>query len=471
MGSGAEKITESGVASSLAHEKLAVFFVSIIFFLVIGSYTLVKEIKDVIFLKTVGKEYVPYAKVLTMFLLIPAIFFYAKLIDKIRRYQVLAFYTMLFGVVGLFVAFMLGHAEIGLHNTQTGPYRLFGWLVYFFYEGFSPFVVSVTWAFINSITSPEGAQRNYGTVVTVSKLGGMFSAGFAWLLFSMQASKTHHWVSDVMAHQLMLGFASALLIFVPVVLIMLMRKVPGRYLHGYEAAYQVEKQKRKEGKSETGVFVGLQLLFKHPYVLGIFCMVYFYEIINAVLSFLRLGVAESNNTGSIAGVTSYLFQLMFYTHLVGFVISLVGTRPLLSRLGERICLMLVPLSIGALLLYFMLNMTAQSLLIVFVGMKAIHYAFSWPVRESLYIPTNKEIKFKSKSWIDAFGSKFAKASGSAYNVGATLVAQTQLLAIHSFFFAGIVSVWFIAAYMLGRRFEWAVSHNEVIGAEPEQMNV
>ena len=62
MGSGADKITESGVASSLAHEKLAVFFVSIIFFLVIGSYTLVKEIKDVIFLKTVGKEYVPYAK-------------------------------------------------------------------------------------------------------------------------------------------------------------------------------------------------------------------------------------------------------------------------------------------------------------------------------------------------------------------------------------------------------------------------
>ena len=58
-------------------------------------------------------------KVLTMFLLIPAIFFYAKLIDKIRRYQVLAFYTMLFGVVGLFVALMLGHAEIGLHNTPN----------------------------------------------------------------------------------------------------------------------------------------------------------------------------------------------------------------------------------------------------------------------------------------------------------------------------------------------------------------
>ena len=30
-------------------------------------------------------------KLLTMFLLIPAIFLYAKLIDKLRRYQVLAF--------------------------------------------------------------------------------------------------------------------------------------------------------------------------------------------------------------------------------------------------------------------------------------------------------------------------------------------------------------------------------------------
>lgn len=469
MGSGAGK-RESNVVNQSAHEKLTVAFMSLIFFLVIGAYTLALELKGSIFMTIVGREYIPYAKFLTMFFLIPAIFLYAKLIDKLRRYQVLGLLCLGFGVLGLLFAYLIGHNGIGLPNTQTGPYRLFGWFFYFFVEGFSPFIVSVTWAFINSITSPESAQKNYGTIVTMSKVGGMFSSGFAWLLFSMQASSNREWISDITAHQLVLALSSMLLILVPVTLYLLMRKVPGRFLHGYEAAYQVEKQKSKEGKSETGVFVGLKLLLKYPYVLGMFCMVYFYEVLAAVLSFLRLTVAQTQ-AESIAGVSSFLFQSIFMTHLVGFIISLVGTRPLMSRLGERICLMLVPLSIGALLLFFMLTMTPWSLLIVFTGVKSIHYAFSQPVRESLYIPTIKEIKFKSKSWIDAFGNKFAKASGNVYNIMTSNIIESQLITVHSFFFAGMVSIWFAASFLLGKRFEWAVSNNEVIGAESEDGDV
>jgi AAA family ATP:ADP antiporter len=129
--------------------------------------------------------------------------------------------------------------------------------------------------------------------------------------------------------------------------------------------------------------------------------------------------------------------------------------------------MLVPLIIGALLLFFMLTMTSWALVVVFIGMKAIHYAFSSPVRESLYIPTVKEIKFKSKSWIDAFGSKFAKSSGNVYNMASARVVESQLLAVHSFFFAGVVAIWFVAAYMLGKRYEWAVENNEVIGLDQQ----
>jgi len=98
-------------------------------------------------------------------------------------------------------------------------------------------------------------------------------------------------------------------------------------------------------------------------------------------------------------------------------------------------------------------------------LKSINLAFSWPVRESLYIPTVKEIKFKSKSWIDAFGSKFAKTSGSAFNWSTTQVSSAMYIPLHSFFFAGVVGLWFITAYLLGRRFDQAVAKNEVIGSK------
>ena len=248
---------------------------------------------------------------------------------------------------------------------------------------------------------------------------------------------------------------------------MLMKKVPGHVLHGYEAAYKLEKQKSKEGKSETGMFSGIIMFLKYPYVFGIFGMVFFYEVAATVLSYLRLEVAQSNST-SLSEVTSFLFKITFAYHFVGFLIALIGTTALMKWLGERICLVLIPLVSGSLLLYLVASNTAPAALIVaFVALKAINYAFSWPVRESLYIPTVKEIKFKSKSWIDAFGTKFAKTGGSTFNVFAEYVGENMVFTAYCFFFAGIIAIWTFAAFLLGIRFEKAVEAKEVIGLEKE----
>jgi len=149
------------------------------------------------------------------------------------------------------------------------------------------------------------------------------------------------------------------------------------------------------------------------------------------------------------------------------LISLIGTQALLSRFGTRICLMLVPLSMGGILFYLIFETSPYALRNAFVIFTALNYAFLAPVRESLYLPTVKEIKFKSKSWIDAFGSKFAKTAGSMFNVFAEKMGTVFMLPVYSFFFAGIVCMWFIVAFFLGRRFEKAVLNNEVIGAQEE----
>ena len=119
----------------------------------------------------VGKEYVPLPRMMAMFMLIPAILFYSFLVDKIKRYQLLYVYSILYGIVGLFCVYLVGHPTIGLPNTEASPYRLFGWLFYFFIEGFSPFVVSVFWAFANSVYDPEGAKKVMQFWFRLLKLG------------------------------------------------------------------------------------------------------------------------------------------------------------------------------------------------------------------------------------------------------------------------------------------------------------
>lgn len=448
-------------------ERLKIILLSIAFFLVVGGYTVAKELKDSIFISIVGRTYIPWARPLAMLVLIPAIFLYAKLVDNLRRYQLLCFYTALFGCIGLVCSYLLGHPTIGLSNTQASPDRLFGWLFYFFVEGYTPFIVSVYWAFANSITSPQGARQSYPYIVSASKVGGMLSAGLAWYFFSQNMCCEFGSYADVRAHQIVMAVSSLMLICVPFIIYLLQTRVSGRYLHGYEAVYQAEKERKKHDKEEaTGVLTGLILLFKYPYVLGIFGMVYFYEVIATVLSYLRLGVAQAHSL-NISQVSAFLFKMMFIMHLVGFFMSLFGTSTLMKRVGERTCLMLIPLLSGLLLLYLLIATTPTALIGAFIALKAVNYAFAWPVRESLYIPTIKDIKFKSKSWVDSFGSKFAKTSGSAFNIMVSHLGPALMMPAHAFFFSGIVALWFLVALFLGIRFDKAIAANEVIGLENE----
>ncbi len=455
----------SNDSASGKYETIKITILSCAFFLIIAGYTLVKDLKDSVFLSVIGKEYIPVAKLLGMLVLIPSIFVYSMLVDRLKRNQLLMIYSFIFGFVGLLSAYFVGHPSIGLANTAASPLRIFGWLFYFFAEGYTPFVVSVFWAFANSVNSPESAKRGYSLIVAASKVGGALMSGLAWATFTWIDTTGGSMLSDITLHQIALSFAGCTLLAVPLLLKLLMTLVPPKHLHGYEAAYELEKEEsKKKDKGSIGAFAGLWMLIRYPYALGIFGMVFFYEVIATVLSYLRLEIAVAN-THSIAGLTGFLFKTYFLTHTLGIVISLFGTRALLAKLGERICLLLVPLLSGLLIFYFMVDMSSTALVVSFVMLKAINYAFAWPVRESLYIPTVTDIKFKSKSWIDAFGSKLAKAAASTFNMFAIRMGAPLFLSVHAFFFAGIIGCWFLTAFALGKRFDEAIENNEVIGSE------
>lgn len=458
----ARNLTSFNVANK--GERLKLILLSATFFMVIGSYTIIRDLRDSFFIAIVGREYIPWANVLEFFVLIPAVLLYSILVDKVRRYQLLYIYSFFYSIVGFICAYLLGDATIGLYNTETSPARFFGWFFYFFVEGFSPFVVSVFWAFANSINSPEAAKNNYGLMVATSKIGGMLSAGFAWWLLSIKYNGVRLF-SDVFNHQLLLALFSLLAFLIPFMIYLLIKKVPGQNLHGYEAVYQFEKQKSEDvTEKPLGIFSGLSMMVKWPYILGIFAMLFFYEMINKVLSYQRLGVAHSSSN-DISDLSCFLFQQSFFLHLSGFLISLIGTRALLKRLGEEKCLLIIPISTGILLLYCLLAYDKMSLAIAYVLFKSINYAFAQPVRESLYIPTIKEVKFKSKSWIDAFGAKLARCTASGFNIFAEWLGKAMFFPVHAIFFMVVVALWTVASVLLGKRYSKAIANNEVIGQE------
>jgi ATP:ADP antiporter, AAA family len=453
------------------HERLKFLLLTVAFAFVIGSYTIAKELKDSIFVSIVGKDCLPTAKLLVIFLLIPAALIYSRVVDLFRRYQVLAFYSLLYGLILAIFTVLLGHSTIGLYNTQTSPYRLFGWFFYFILEGYSPFVVSVFWAYLNSVSSPDEAKNHYPVMVAGSKIGGIITAFFAWYL--LDNCNILNWCGqvnhDVVAHQILMGLVSVLLLCVPVILFTLLKYVPGHYLHGYEAVYQMEKQQQKEDAHQDAsmsAVSGIKLLFESPYILGIFGLVFFYETLNVVIGFQRIGLLKDAAT-TLAGFSAAMFWQRLQMHIYGMILAFFVVQFLLRKFEVRRCLLMVPLVVSALLLLFVFTNNADTVSFVFIWLATINYSLSSPLREALYIPATKNMKFKAKAWIDSFGNKFSKGFGSTFaNVTRFLPSgSTALASLYVTFFSVLMLLWFVTAWLLGKKYEKAVARNEIIGKE------
>lgn len=146
-------------------ERRKILLLTVCFFLVMGGYTIVRELKDLVFVNIVGLEAIPTAKLWCILVLVPLVFFYSYLVDALKRNQLLCVCALVYAVIGMVCAYFLGHPTIGLPNTDASSGRIFGWFFYFFMESFQPFLISVLWSFVNSITKPEDAKAGYSFMV------------------------------------------------------------------------------------------------------------------------------------------------------------------------------------------------------------------------------------------------------------------------------------------------------------------
>ena len=96
--------------------------------------------------------------------------------------------------------------------------------------------------------------------------------------------------------------------------------------------------------------------------------------------------------------------------------------------------------------------------------KGINYVLNQPAKEMLYIPTTKAVKYKAKAWIDMFGMRSAKMTGSVVNksiIGGLLPGIASR-------FAGAISLilvffWISLARSIGSRYRKVVEKGDRIG--------
>jgi len=440
---------------------------SAIFFLIIGTYWLLRLLKNTIFLKVAfpvclgwaeqqGCQFQPIAKFWSPFVVLVMVLVYSKLVDLVKKHQlfyiICGFYAVLFAAFAgvLFVKDVYGAEYLGKTSLAA-----MGWLSYFTIESFGSLVVALFWSFTNSITDSESAKRGFPLIIAMAQISAIFGSGA--LFFSGSIGSL--WP--------ILLLASVLVALVIPMVHYFITNIPASELVGNTAAAASEK--KKEGFIE-GFTSGLTLLFSRSYLLGILIVSTFYEAIAQIVEY-QMQVYASMSPEYQSDIAFAQFQSTYgmCINVMSFLIALLGTSYIIKRFGTRISLLIYPvifgLTLGALFMYFKFGATPSMLLwatfAAMVVIKGVGYAVNNPTKEMMYIPTSKDAKFKSKGWIDTFGSRFAKAGG-AQVTNAFKKNMSELMIFGSMFGFGLIGIWIVAALFVGFKNKKLVDSGEIV---------
>jgi AAA family ATP:ADP antiporter len=420
----------------VSNEELKKFgILSLALLFIVGTYWLLRPLKDALFMGIVGKLYLPYAKIGSVLFLVPLVLLYSKLVDIFEKHKLLYIITTCYGIFFICMAFLLMHPTIGLANTLPYKYRILGWTIYLGIESFGSLVVTLFWSFVSSITETSSAKRGYALILAGAQLGAIAGPEFV-------------------KHATQIGIPSLVLIaacgtfIVPLIIMIFVRS---QSLVNIVAV--------REKKASTGLTEGLRLLFTRPYLLGILGIATLNGIIATILEF-QLNYLAKETYHSTERVAEFLGLYGQSINFLALLLALVGTSFIIRKFGLTFSLVVYPLTVGISVCCVWRYPTLWMLFAAMVALKCLSYALNSPCKEIIYIPTSKDIRFKAKGWIDTFGDRSAKGIGGG--VCALFPIMANLVFFGSIISLGIVGIWIAAATYVGRKNYSLVQENKIL---------
>ncbi len=416
------------------------------FFLVITSFWILKPLKKSLFLTfydKIGFDFYQWhmtasqaellAKVLNMFVAFIAVVVFTVLVKKFKRQQLTLIFSSFFMVC--YVVFSL---------SINNPGALTVWSFYLFGDLFSTLMVATFFAFLNDSVSPDSAKRLYGLIGLGGVTGGVFGTMVLRTMIERLSTSSWLWVC----------FAVAVLI---IFLALKAGKIVSKNPPGIESK-KVETQEPKS--SENPAFEGAKLVFKSPYLLSIVGIVGLYEIVSTIVDFQFSSTILHYLDGSAIG-TQFATAFMIM-NIVSLFVQLFLTSFIMTRFGLTVALLFLPIAItlGSTMFMAIPILWIGSLLVT--ADNGFAYSINQSSKETLYVPTRRDEKYKAKAFIDMFVQRFAKAIA----VGVSLVITMNFTDFSSIRWLSLVSIvitviWIIAVRYAGKKFQQMTSNHSL----------
>ncbi len=395
----------SPIAEVRHDEVTSALLLTLIMFLILGAYYMLKTAREIFILTEGGAEVKSYSSagqaVLLLFL-VPA---YGAFASRVNRVQLVQWVTLFFAAhLALFLMAVTAGWHVGI------PYFL--WLGIF-----NLMVIAQFWAFAADIFTPEQGKRIFPLLGVGASLGA--------------------WVGSVRAGQIVESIGTTRLLIVGggiLVICAFLARIVNRVrprVVGAAAAASADAPLGREG--------GFSLLRRDRYLMSIAALTVLLNIVNTSGEYLfgryvveaaiaAHGTGPEGAAAREAFVGSVYSRLFSTVNLAGFVLQMFVVSRVFKFLGVGKALFIHP--VVALVGYLMMLRAPSINFMAYlkVADNSIDYSLGNTTKQALWLPTSREAKYKAKQAVDSF---FVRG-GDVIQAGIVFTGERLMFAVPAF---------------------------------------
>ena len=415
----------SPIADVHRDEVVSAVLMTLVMFLILASYYLLKTAREIFILSEGGAEVKSYSsagQAILLLILVPA---YGAFASRVNRIQLVQWVTLFFA------------AHLVLFLMAIGA----GWHVgvpYFLWLGiFNLMVIAQFWAFAADIYTQDQGKRIFPLIGVGSSLGA--------------------WVGSLRAGQIVERVGTARLLVAGAVLLVvcsgLARLVNAKRPRDRDDAAAAHEK-------PLGGAGGFSLIFSDRYLLLIALLAVAINVVNTSGEYLfGRYVVEAANAAHGSGpeaaaareaMIGSVYSRFFSTvNLAGFLLQMFVVSRVFRFLGIGRSLFIHP--IVALSGYLiMLQAPSITFMAYFkVADNSLDYSLGNTTKQALWLPTSREAKYKAKQAVDSF---FVR-TGDVLQAGLVFVGEKLALAVPAFAGINVVlaGAWLVIVTLLNRQ--------------------
>ena len=413
-----------------SHEIGALFWAFTYFFSLLCSYYIIRPIRDEMGIAA-GVENLQWLFTGTFLVMTAIVPVFGWVTSRFPRRQFLP-YVYYFFIMNMLFFFIMFKSNV----THAYVARTF----YIWVSVFNLFVVSIFWSFMADIFTDEQAKRLFAFIAAGGTTGALTGPLLTTTLVGTLGPTNLLLLSA--------GLLGCAVLCIKQLGGWRVRQMPSIPVESNDTPKTPTVE--EEQGLQSGIWAGIQLLARSPYLMGICVLVLLYTTLSTFLYFQQAQIIRDSFRDS-ATRTAVFAGIDLSVNVLTILVQVFLTARMVKGMGISWTLSTIPLVLAGGFLCLGLAPILMVIVILQVVRRAGNYAIMRPAREMLFVVVSRDEKYKTKNFIDTAVYRGGDVASAWIYTG--LKGLGWSLAAIALIAVPVAGIWGWVAFRLGKKQE------------------